>query len=244
MNQKRERRSYRIEYRGKKVDVDYSLLRKVKESLTFGELQILIDACETLEEKAVIEIAVSTGIRRHDIVNIEINRIELDNRRIVFWEEKKDRIWMVAISPELVQTLRMYIRTLPKDQRFLFKFSDRTLYNRLQEVKKRTNIRKHIPFHALRRTYIRLSKRMGRDTRFVMDQTGDTARVILEEYEGYTVDEMSEMMMVDNILRRARETREEEEQSIAKNWWKSEMRYLEGKIMTLDHYCDLNQASN
>ena len=32
---------------------------------------------------------------------------------------------------------------------------------------------------------------MGRDTRFVMDQTGDTARVILEEYEGYTTDEIA-----------------------------------------------------
>ncbi len=32
---------------------------------------------------------------------------------------------------------------------------------------------------------------MGRDTRFVMDQTGDSARVILEEYEGYTTDEIA-----------------------------------------------------
>jgi hypothetical protein len=57
---------------------------------------------------------------------------------------------------------------------------------------------------AFRRTYIRLSKRLGRDTRFVMDQTGDTARVILEAYEGYTVDEMVDLMEDDNILKRSR----------------------------------------
>jgi integrase len=236
MARKRKNRNYRINYQGKKVDVDYSLLKKLKESLTFKEVQILIDACETLEEKALVELAVSTGIRREDIVNLEINRIDLENHRIVFWEEKKDRVWMVALPPEVVQTLRMYIRSLPKDQRFLFNFSGRTLYNRLQAILGRTNIRKHIPFHGLRRTYIRLSKRMGRDTRFVMDQTGDSARVILEEYEGYTIDEMVDIMKEDNIIRRARETRSENDLSISKIWWKSEIRAYEGTLQRLDKY--------
>ncbi len=45
---------------------------------------------------------------------------------------------------------------------------------------------------------------MGRDIRFVMDQTGDSARVILEAYEGYIVDEMVDLMENDNILKRSR----------------------------------------
>jgi len=236
MSRTKKKRNYKVSYRGKKIDVDYSLLKKLKESLTFKEVQTVIDACETLEEKAIVELSVSTGIRRADLVNLEINRVDLENHKITFWEEKKDRIWMVALSPEVVQTLKMYIRSLPKDQRFLFNISDRTLYNRLQTILRRTNIRKHIPFHALRRTYIRLSKRLGRDTRFVMDQTGDTARVILEEYEGYTVDEMVNMMKEDNIIRRARRTRLENSQSIAKIWWKSEIRFIEGRIRTLDEF--------
>jgi hypothetical protein len=77
-----------------------------------------------------------------------------------------------------------------------------------------------------------------------MDQTGYTARVILEEYEGYTIEEMAEMMVVDNILRRAKQTREEEMLSIAKNWWKSEMRSMEGRIQILDYYYELNKATN
>ena len=44
---------------------------------------------------------------------------------------------------------------------------------------------------------------MGRDIRFIMDQTGDSARVILEAYEGYTVDEMVDLMEEDSILRRS-----------------------------------------
>ena len=37
-----------------------------------------------------------------------------------------------------------------------------------------------------------------------MDQTGDSARVILEAYEEHTVDEMVDLMEEDNILRRSR----------------------------------------
>ena len=236
MPQINKKRKYRVNFKGEEIKVDYSGLKKMKESLTFEEVQQLIDVCETLEEKALIEIAVATGIRRSDIVKIEINRIDIQNHRVIFWEEKKDRLWTVSLPPELVQTLKMYIRSCHKDQRYLFEFSGRTAYNKLQMILMRTNIRKHIPFHALRRTYIRLSKRMGRDTRFVMDQTGDTARVILEEYEGYTTDEMVEMMREDNILRRSRKTRDEKDLSISALWWKSEIRRNNGVLKNLKDF--------
>jgi integrase/recombinase XerD len=185
------------------LNIDYKLLLKVKESLTFEEVHTLLSACETIEEKALIELALNTGIRRNDIVDIEIDRIDIERSRIAFWEEKKDRYWMVALSPEVVQTLKMYINTLPRSQKLLFEFSGRTAYNILQRLMMKARIKKHIPFHGLRRSFVRLSRRMGRDVRFVMDQTGDSARVILEAYEGYTVDEMVDMMADDNILRRS-----------------------------------------
>lgn len=232
----RNRRRFNVPMYGECLEVDYKLLRKLKESLTFAEVQILLDSCETITEKALIETAISTGIRRKDIVNIEVNRVDLENRKITFWEEKKDRLWMVAIPPELVQTLKMYLWAKPVDQRYLFEFSGKTAYNILQKVMKRSGIRKHVPFHGLRRTFIRLSKRMGRDTRFVMDQTGDTARVILEAYEGYTVDEMAEMMKEDNILRRAKKTRDQGSLSVSDLWSESEIMIRDGKMKKLDDF--------
>ena len=56
------RKKYSIPYKGEKFEVDYSLLKKMKESLTFEEVQVLLDSCETILEKALIETAVSTGI--------------------------------------------------------------------------------------------------------------------------------------------------------------------------------------
>jgi len=180
---------------------ELSVSRHKKESLTFEELQRVIAVCESLEDKALIELAVTTGIRREDIVAIELSNIDLERRTLTFWEEKKDRWWNVALEPEVVQTLQMFINQNP-NRKLLFKFSGRTAYNKFQALLKKAGITKHLPFHALRRSFIRLSKRMGRDIRFVMDQTGDTARVIIEEYEGYDVDELAEMTQQDGILKR------------------------------------------
>jgi len=183
-----------------------------------------------------LALTVSTGIRRNDFVQIEINRIDFDESKLIFWEEKKDRPWIVALCPELSQTLKMYIGTLPKDQRFLFEFSGRTAYNIVQKLLLKARIHKHIPFHALRRTCIRLSKKMGRDIRFVMDQTGDTTRVIIEEYEGYTVDEMAEMLQEDNILRRARVSMESGREGLSALWQKPKIVEMSGQKVNLDDF--------
>ena len=181
--------------------------RRKKESLTFEELQKVFNCCDTLENLTLIKLAVTTGIRREDLHNIELMNVDLERRIINFWEEKKDRMWTVALEPDVVQTLTMYIATIPKKQRYLFDFTGRTGYNRFQKILKKAEITKHLEFHALRRTFIRLSRRMGRDIRFVMDQTGDQARTLLEEYEGYTIDEMVELLDKDGIITRAELTK-------------------------------------
>ncbi len=40
--------------------------------------------------------------------------------------------------------------------------------------------------HWLRHTFIRLSRRAGRDIKFVQQNTGDSLKTILEHYEGLT----------------------------------------------------------
>ena len=182
---------------------NYQAVKRSKPSLSFKEVEELLRSCETPLEKALIELGLTTGIRRSDIVNIQIANIDLEGSRIKFWEEKKDRWWEVALEPETVVTLRIYMSTLDPRQKDLFDISDRTAYNYLQNVLKRTTIKKKLKFHSLRTTFVRLSKEMGRDIRWVMDQTGDTARVLMEEYEGYSVDEMVYCLDKDGILKRS-----------------------------------------
>ncbi len=191
------------DFHHKTEKLDIGAIKRSKPSLSFKEVQEFLKSCETPLERALLELGLTTGIRRNDIVSIQIANVDLEGSRIKFWEEKKDRWWEVALEPETVITLRMYISTLDPRQKDLFDISDRTAYNYLQNVLKRTSIKKKLKFHSLRTTFVRLSKEMGRDIRWVMDQTGDTARVLMEEYEGYSVDEMVDRLRKDGIMKRS-----------------------------------------
>jgi len=182
-----------------------------KESLTFEEISLLLNACEVLKERALLELDIETGIRREDVVSIELMNVNLDARTILFWEEKKYKPHTVVLSNEVVTTLRMYINTLPKGEKYLFPaekgkghMSGRHAYNVLQRNLKKAGIKKHLEFHALRRTFVRLSKLMGKDMKFTMQQTNDTARTLVEEYEGYSIEDMRKMIDRDSILKRVR----------------------------------------
>lgn len=169
-----------------------------KEALTFEDLRKVLDHCETLEEETIIKLAITTGIRREDMARIELMNIHIDEKFITFWEEKKDRPWKVPLEPNVIQVLKKYIPTLEKGEKYLFPISGRTLYRRFNDILSRSGL-PSMRFHDLRRSCMRLSRQMGRDIRFVMDLTGDTAETILREYEGYTIDEMNKLLEENSI---------------------------------------------
>ena len=102
------------------------------------------------------------------------------------------------MEPGVVQTLKKYINTLSDNQRYLFPRSGRTYYRRFNKILERAGL-PPMRFHDLRRTCIRLSRAMRRDIRFVMDLTGDTSRTIIREYEGYSLDEMIQLLEEKSI---------------------------------------------
>jgi len=179
--------------------------RQAFESLTLEEVRRLIRSTDRIEIRALFELALTTGMRREDIAKIDRHRIDFKKAHLEFWEKKKKRNWRVFLEPDVVATLRMYVRTLPKSQRELFDFTGRTAYNYLQTYLRAAGIDKHIRFHDMRTTFIRLSRKMGREVKYVMQQTGDSAEVILEHYDYLSDEEMHEITN-NGILRKAEET--------------------------------------
>ena len=58
-----------------------------------------------------------------------------------------------------------------------------------------------------------------------MDLTGDTAETILEEYEGFTVEEMNGLLDKDSIMKRVQGLKEDREKYRA--WLEDELRRLD-----------------
>lgn len=153
---------------------------------------MLIGCIDKLEDKALIILGLTTGIRRGDIVNIEIENIYWNNETLKFFERKKDRYLTIPLEKNVVNLLKMYVNALPKNQRYLFNFSDKTANRRLKKYVERVGIKKNITFHSLRATFVKRSKEEGRDIKMVCMITGDSERTILKHYSKWTDTELKE----------------------------------------------------
>ena len=161
-------------------------------SLTIEEEERLLEVIETFEDLALFRIELTTGIRREDIANIEIGNVDLENRKITFWQGKKRNWHTVPISRSAYPDLLRYVNSLPKGQKKLFMFTGRTAYNKLQYYLKKAKIGKRVAFHDLRRTFIKNSMKRGLSTKAISQITDDKIETIMEAYNNLTIDELRE----------------------------------------------------
>ena len=172
-------------------------------ALTNNEYMRLMLACSTTAETCLIGLAVELGLRREDVVGLEINNIDFDNKRIVFLERKKNRLRTMPLPDVQLQDIRKHLNTLRKGERFLFPaarkdsktghMSGMEAWRTLQYLCLVADIpappgRKGRPFHSLRGTCYKL--RQNRD-KWTVEQAaawlGDTAAVAMTHY-GKTTD--------------------------------------------------------
>ena len=159
-------------------------------SLSIEEQEKFLASLEEIEDIALFQLELTTGIRREDIAKIDIKSIDLENRKLVFWEQKKKRVWEVPLSMKTVQVLKIYLNTKPKNAKKLFDFTGRTAYNKLQKGLKKAGINKILSFHDLRRSFIKNAKKQGLSVKAVSQIVGDTVATVQEHYENYDLEEL------------------------------------------------------
>lgn len=170
-----------------------------EKAFTDKEVEALIRVAPTREDEMIILMGVSLGIRRIDMAHILINNIDLKEARLTFHEKKKKRDRTVPLSPRLVEALRKYLVSLPKDQELLFPVSDRTLYNKLREMCDLAGIPRR-PFHALRSTMIKRAQRRGWRVEEAARMVGDTIEVVQEHYSTPSETELAEVAREKELL--------------------------------------------
>lgn len=169
-------------------------------ALTPTEYDRLLEACSSIEDETLIKFTVATGLRRADVVRVELQNLDTDSGKVTFSEKKKGgRIRTIYVGPKLRQLLNKYLKTIPKNQKMLFGFSERTAYNKLQRLCDIASIPKR-PFHALRATCMKRCQRAGWTPEQVVDLTGDTLRVIQEHYATPSSSEMQEVSVLKEIV--------------------------------------------
>lgn len=161
-------------------------------SLSLIEEEMLFKVIERYEDLALFKIALNTGIRRGDIINIEVSNIDIQNRTLTFWEEKKNGNHTVPISVSIIPDITMYLNSIPKGQKRLFDISSKTAYNRLQYYIKKAGITKRLAFHDLRRTFVKNAKKKGLSIKAVAQILNDKYDTVEQSYANMDMEELKE----------------------------------------------------
>lgn len=102
----------------------------IKETLSDEALECLRDSCDNLRDLAIIELLASTGMRVGELVNINIEDIDFENREcVVFGKGNKER--PVYFDARTKIHLKNYLKSRTDDNPALFVSLDKP-FNRLQ----------------------------------------------------------------------------------------------------------------
>ncbi len=182
-----------------------------RDALTHGQVKELLASFDSLEEKALIHLVITAGLRRIDVVNIKRNDFEPETGKLRYYEHKKRRTRQIKIpSPEAIQTITMHLNSCRKSE-WLFPsplkgkqykdahISDRHAYDIFNEHLDRLKIRRR-PFHSLRATCIKLCEKAGWKAEETAELVGDTVRVIQEHYCTPSEEQMGDLAKEKPIL--------------------------------------------
>jgi len=158
-------------------------------------VQKLYNLCDNVKDKTYLMYHIETGLRVSDVVGTEIVHIDWQNNRTYTYDFKKDK-WRFVYWPEFVKAqLKQWLKQRQiediKDKR-LFPFSDKTANRILKKWCKKLEFKfsSKVGTHWLRHTFIRLSRKAGRDIKAVQQNTGDTIKTLLEWYSDLSSEDM------------------------------------------------------
>jgi integrase len=186
-------------------DEQFRKLNSGQQALTAQQANKLLSVIPRLDHELLITLAITTGIRRADIVAIERSNIDLEHATLRFYQNKKSNWHTVPLSPAVVQLIQKHLYTAPKS-RWLFPASNiknhicsKTAYNHFQNYLDAAGIKQR-PFHSLRATCIKLSQQKGWTIEQVMALTDDSFRTIKEHYDTPSDEEMQEAAKTKSII--------------------------------------------
>lgn len=182
-------------------------IQKKKECFTDEEIEDIKDACQTLKEKALIELLFSTGMRVGEVALLNISDLDLQNRRINIYGEKTSDYRTGMLNTSAVKALRKYIASRDYCTGALF-IADRKPYGRLRNsslesivknVTKRAGVTR-IPatVHVFRKTFATVLYRKTKDVLLVSKLLGHAKTDMTVQY--YLKDDIDDMQYRYNVV--------------------------------------------
>jgi len=168
-------------------------------SFSEEEWEKLLKVVDTLENELLIKFAVTTGLRREDLVSVLIENINFEQGTLIFYERKKRKNRVIPLQENVIKLIKIYLNNTRRKQGRLFNFSSRTAYNRLNELCDKAGIPRR-PFHALRSTCAKFCLKAGWTELEVAKLLGDKIETIQKHYIVPSNSDMSEVVKKKSFI--------------------------------------------
>lgn len=142
--------------------------KRLPKGLSIEELELVRESCESLRERALLEVFYSTGCRLSEIANMDRSDIDMQamNARVV---GKGDKERVVYLSFKALYHLNSYLKSREDDSNALFvtlrkpyrKVGNRAIQKEIGNIEQRANLSKPLTPHVMRHTFANLKMDAG-----------------------------------------------------------------------------------
>lgn len=142
--------------------------KRLPKSLTIEELEIVRESCQTLRQRALIEVFYSTACRLSEIAGIKLSHVDTQSMSIkVIGKGDAERI--VYLSYKAMYHLKKYLDSRTDDCEYLFatlrrpirKMHIHSISDEIDKVEKAAKLNKKLTPHVMRHTFAQLSTDAG-----------------------------------------------------------------------------------